>query len=145
MTLCSFTFEQYIEKVLSFHGFAAFGVIVDGFTIDFAYRSPPQHVVFDALCETAKRLPDAIHQVTPCTVGNSWFTIINKNRYALVLHDKVTGRGIRVFVDEADVDRWPMIRNRCFKMTSKEGQDEQNLLREIRDAGLQSVASGRSW
>jgi formylmethanofuran dehydrogenase subunit E len=135
MTICSYGFEDYVEKVRSFHGFPAPGVIIGGFMVDLARKSLPPHGLFDALCETPKCLPDAIQLLTPCSVGNGWLTIVNTGRYALILYDKTTGQGVRVFVDAAKVDRWPEIRNWYFKLTPKEGQNEQNLLGEIRDAG----------
>jgi hypothetical protein len=36
MTICSYAFEDYVEKVRSFHGFAAPGVIIGGFMVDLA-------------------------------------------------------------------------------------------------------------
>lgn len=135
MMVCSYSIEEYIEKVRAFHGFTAPGVIIGGFMVDLAYRSLPQEGLFDALCETPKCLPDAVQLLTPCTIGNGWLTIVNTGRYALILFDKTTGQGVRVYVDVARVDRWPEIKAWYFKTTSKGEQNEQNLLREIKGAG----------
>ena len=79
----SYTFEEFMEKVRAFHGFNAPGLAIGGFMVDLAYRHLPKEGLFDALCETPKCLPDAIQLLTPCTVGNSWLTVINLGRYAL--------------------------------------------------------------
>ncbi len=131
----SHTFEEYVERVLTFHHYAAPGVIIGGFMIDLAYRHLPEEGFFDALCETPKCLPDAVQLLTPCTAGNGWLTVVNVGRYALTLYDKKTGVGIRVFVDATKVGSWPEIKNWYFKLKGKEAQDELLLMKEIKEAG----------
>ena len=99
MNIRSYTFEQYVERVRDFHGFAAPGVLIGGFMVELAYQHLPEEGLFDAISETAKCLPDAIQLLTPCTVGNGWLTVINMGRYAMTLYNKYTGEGVRVFVD----------------------------------------------
>src|SRR4030042_1863444 len=70
MNILSYTFEEYFERVQSFHGFAAPGVVIGGFMVDLAYQHLPEDRLFDAICETAKCLPDAIQLLTSCTVAN---------------------------------------------------------------------------
>jgi formylmethanofuran dehydrogenase subunit E len=133
--ICSYTFDEYMERVKAFHGFAAPGVLIGGFMVDLAYRHLPEGHLYDALCETPKCLPDAIQLLTPCTIGNGWLTVVNVGRYAMTLYDKSTGEGVRVFVDAAKMDRWTEIRNWYFKLKPKAEQDDLELLREIREAG----------
>jgi formylmethanofuran dehydrogenase subunit E len=135
MKIRTYTFEEFAGRVKAFHGFAAPGVLIGGFMVDLAYRHLPKEGLFDALCETPKCLPDAIQLLTPCTVGNSWLTVINLGRYALALYDKRTGHGVRVFVDPAKVDSWPEIKNWFFKLQPKKEQDEVLLVEQIREAG----------
>jgi formylmethanofuran dehydrogenase subunit E len=134
-TIRSFIFDDFVERVRGFHGFAAVGVIIGGFMVDLAYRHLPSEGLFDALCETPKCLPDAIQLLTPCTIGNGWLTVTNVGRYALTLYDKETGEGVRVFVDPARVDVWPEIKNWFFKLKPKKEQDNELLMRQVRDAG----------
>ena len=124
-----------MEKVRAFHGFNAPGLAIGGFMVDLAYRHLPKEGLFDALCETPKCLPDAIQLLTPCTVGNSWLTVINLGRYALTMYDKTTGEGIRVSLDPAKIEAWPEIKTWFFKLKPKREQDDELLLSEIREAG----------
>ena len=131
----SYTFEDYIERVTSFHGYAAPGVIIGGFMVDLAYSHLPQDGLFDALCETSKCLPDAIQLLTPCTTGNGWLTVVNVGRFALSLYDKKTGEGIRVFVDPEKINEWPEVKTWFFKLKPKKEQDYSRLIKEISEAG----------
>jgi len=135
MGICSYSFEEFVEKVRAFHGFEAPGVIIGGYMVDLAYRYLPPNGAYDALCETPKCLPDAIQLLTPCSIGNGWLVVINTGRYALILYDKVTGEGVRVFVDTAKVDGWPEIRDWYFRTKPKKEKKIEDLLHEIREAG----------
>ncbi len=134
MTICSYSFEEYVERVRSFHSFAAPGVVIGGFMVDLAYRCLPAEVLTDALCETAKCLPDAIQILTPCTAGNGWLKVVNLGRYALTLYDKTSGEGVRVSIDPTGVEEWPEIRDWFFKFKSKEEQDRDALMAQIEKA-----------
>ncbi len=131
----SYTFEEYVERITAFHGYAAPGVIIGGFMVDLAYQHLPKEGLFDALCETSKCLPDAVQLLTPCTAGNGWLTVINLGRYALTMYDKTTGRGVRVFVDALKIKEWPVIRDWYFKLVKKADQDDRLLRDEIARAG----------
>ncbi|MDR2018422.1 MAG: formylmethanofuran dehydrogenase subunit E family protein [Syntrophobacterales bacterium] len=134
MTICSYSFEEYVERVRSFHGHPAPGVIIGGFMVDLACRHLPGGVMTDALCETAKCLPDAIQILTPCTIGNGWLKVVNLGRYAVTLYDKDTGEGVRVAVDPIPLEGWPEIRDWFFKFESKNGEDLGILMAEIEEA-----------
>ena len=41
MNIRNYTFEEFVERVKEFHGYAAPGVIIGGFMVDLAYRSLP--------------------------------------------------------------------------------------------------------
>ena len=131
----SYTFQELVDLVASFHGYAAPGVIIGGFMVDFAYRHLPEEGLFDALCETPKCLPDAIQLLTPCTLGNGWLTVVNTGRFALTLYDKETGNGVRAFVDPVRLNGWSEIRTWFFKLKTKKEQNSTLLIAEIREAG----------
>jgi formylmethanofuran dehydrogenase subunit E len=135
MKIRSYTFEEYSERVRAFHTFAAPGVLIGGFMVELAYQHLPKEGLFDAIAETPKCLPDAIQLLTPCTVGNGWLNVINLGRYALTLYDKQTGEGIRVFLDPAKIEAWSEIKSWFFKLKPKKEQDDQLLIRQIREAG----------
>lgn len=131
----TYSFEEYADRVRSFHGYEAVGVIIGGFMVDLACRHFPEGMIYDAISETPKCLPDAIQLLTPCTTGNGWLTVVNLGRYALTFYDKVTGEGVRVFVDPARLDSWPEIKSWFFKLKPKKEQDELLLMKQVRDAG----------
>jgi len=131
----SYSYEKYVEIVERFHGYAAPGVIIGGFMVDLAYRSLSEEGLFDVVCETPKCLPDAVQLLTPCTIGNSWLTVVNVGRFALTVYDKRTGVGVRVFVDTRKLNKWPEIKAWFLKLKPKGEQDEKRLTEEIREAG----------
>jgi formylmethanofuran dehydrogenase subunit E len=131
----SYTFEEYIELVRSFHGYAAPGVVIGGFMVELAYQHLPKEGLFDAICETDKCLPDAVQLLTPCTIGNGWLRVMNIGRFALILYDKHSGKGIRVFLDPLKLDAWSEIKSWFFQQKAKEEQDSQLLMEQIKEAG----------
>jgi formylmethanofuran dehydrogenase subunit E len=135
MNIRSYTFEDYLERVRSFHGFVAPGVVIGGFMVDLAYQHLPGGRLFNALSETARCLPDAIQLLTSCTVGNGHLRVLNVGRYAMALYDKDRGEGIRVFLDQDKLETWPEIKSWLFKMKPKKEQDYPVLMEQIKEAG----------
>ena len=130
-----FPFEEYIKEAETFHGFAAPGLLVGGFMVNKAIRHFPAGVLYEALCETSKCLPDAIQLLTPCTIGNGRLRIISLGRFALTLFNKDTGVGIRVFPDPAKLESWPELNAWYMKLKTKQEQDISLLISQIRQAG----------
>ena len=131
----SFTIEEYIQRVLSFHRYEAPGVIIGGFMVHRAREQMPEGVLFEAICETSKCLPDAVQLLTPCTTGNGRLRIIDSGRFALSLYDKYHGNGFRVFLDPGKLKDWPEINAWFFKLKPKQEQDQALLLDQIKEAG----------
>lgn len=146
MNICSYTFEEYIRLVESFHGHVAPGMVVGGVMVDLALKHLhlPKDGMLDAVCETPTCLPDAIQLLTPCTIGNGWLKIINVGRFAIVLYEKHGSEGIRVFLDSGKIEEWTAIKSWLFKLKPKKEQDFQLLIDQIREAessiyGIQRV------
>lgn len=135
ITVCGMQLQDYIQKIEAFHGYAAPGMLLGGFMVDLALSQLAQGVLFDALCETPKCLPDAIQLLTPCTVGNGWLRILNLGRFALSLYDKKGGEGMRVFVDPTRLGPWPLIRDWFLKIGPKENRDLGELVDLLCDVG----------
>jgi formylmethanofuran dehydrogenase subunit E len=134
MNICNYTFDEYVELVRNFHGFAAPGVLIGGFMVDLAYRHLSEEGLFDALCETPKCLPDAIQLLTACTIGNGWLTVHNTGRYAMALYDKRSGEGIRVYIDALKLNKWPEIQGWFLKLKPKAAQNIELLMTQIKAA-----------
>ncbi len=135
MNIRQYTFKEYVERVRSFHGFAAPGVVIGGFMVDRAYQHLPEEGLIDAICETPKCLPDAIQLLTPCTIGNGWLRVINLGRFALALYDKSKGEGIRVSLDLVELKAWPEIKNWFFKLQPKKQQNYPLLMDQVKEVG----------
>jgi formylmethanofuran dehydrogenase subunit E len=130
-----FPFEEYIKEAETFHGFAAPGLLVGGFMVNKAIQHSPAGVLYEALCETSKCLPDAIQLLTPCTIGNGRLRIVSLGRFALSLFNKDTGSGVRVFPDPIKLDPWLELKAWYMKLKTKHEQDLNLLISQIKQAG----------
>lgn len=139
--LGAYTREEFINRVVAFHGFAAPGVIIGGIMVDLAIQQMPRSVLYDAICETPFCLPDAVQLLTPCTTGNGWLKVINLGRFAVTLYDKHTGKGIRVYLDPGKVQDWDEIQAWFLKLKPKTSQDAGRLQGQIWEAGPGICAS----
>lgn len=135
MNTTNFDFHSFCRKVKSFHGYTAPGVLLGGFMVNLARSAIPKKVLFNAICESASCLPDAIQLLTPCTIGNGWLTVFDYGRYALTLYDKKTGNGFRVCLSPERVREQSEIAAWFFKLKSKQEQNENLLLRQIKEGG----------
>ncbi len=135
MNIGPYSFDEYVHLVKSFHGHVAPGMIIGGIMVDTALNNTPAGDFFDALCETASCLPDAVQLLTPCTVGNGWLRIVNVGRYAVTFYEKYGGEGVRVYLDSSKLDSWPVIKEWFFKLKPKKEQDSKALFEQIHNAG----------
>ncbi len=131
-----YLFSEFMDRVKDFHGFSAPGVVLGGMMVDSAVKILPPGVLFNALCETEKCLPDAIQLLTPCSIGNGWLKVRNLGRFALALYDKDTGKGIRAVLNPERMEEWPEIKNWYYKLKTKEESDHDLLLDSIREGGF---------
>jgi len=131
----SYSFDEYVRLAESFHGYAAPGIILGGFMVDFALKNLPDGELFDVICETSACLPDAVQILTPCTLGNGWLRVLDYTRYALTVYEKQGGEGVRIAVDSSAVRAWPEFRSWFFKLKPKKDQDTKKLMAEIKEAG----------
>ncbi len=130
-----YTFNEFMELSRSFHCYAAPGLIIGGKMVEMALQKLPDDILFDAISETAHCLPDAIQLLTLCTTGNGWMKIVNLDRFALILYDKITGEGVRVFVNSVSLNTWPEIKSWFYKLKPKPEQDTLLLREQICTAG----------
>jgi len=135
MNICTYSYEEYLHLVKSFHGNLAPGLIIGGFIVDLAMKNLPEGEFFDAVCETPVCLPDAVQILTPCTIGNGWLSIVNFGRFAVTLYEKYTGKGVRVYLDTKKLEAWPEVCDWYLKKKKKNEQDSDLLLAQIKEAG----------
>jgi formylmethanofuran dehydrogenase subunit E len=130
-----YTYKEFVERVKSFHGYAAPGAVIGGIMVDMAMERIPRGILFDVICETSSCLPDSVQLLTPCTVGNGWLRVINLGRHAISLYNKYTGEGVRVYLDASKLKDWSEIEAWFMKLKDKHEQDEELLREQIRLAG----------
>jgi formylmethanofuran dehydrogenase subunit E len=135
MKVAAYTFDEYLQKVRSFHGNASPGVVLGGVMVALAQSKLPPDGLYDAICETDCCLPDAVQMLTPCTTGNGWLRILNTGRFSVTLYDKHTGAGVRVFVDADKIKKTAEINKWFFGLVPKKQQDKEKLLMEIEQFG----------
>jgi formylmethanofuran dehydrogenase subunit E len=135
MNIGTYSFDEYLQIVKSFHGNIAPGLVIGGFMVDLALSRLPAGVLFDAICETRNCLPDAVQLLTPCTIGNGWLKVVNLGRFAVTLYDKYTGDGVRVWLDPAKTADWLEVNTWYLKLKGKPEQDKELLLAQIKEAG----------
>jgi formylmethanofuran dehydrogenase subunit E len=135
MNICTYSYEEYLHLVKSFHGTLAPGLLIGGFMVDLAMKNLPEGEFFDAICETPVCLPDAVQILTPCTIGNGWLSVVPYGKFAVTLYEKYTGHGVRVYLDTEKLNHWPEIRDWYLKKKKKSEQDPDVLLAQIKEAG----------
>jgi formylmethanofuran dehydrogenase subunit E len=135
MNIGPYTFQEFKDKAAAFHGYPAPGLLIGGYMVEMAKAALPAGILFEAVVESKKCLPDAVQLLTLCSTGNNWMKIVNLGRYAVSLFDKYTGEGVRVSVDLEKLEAWPNIRGWFLKLTPKKEQDTEALFREIEEAG----------
>ena len=135
MKIGTYSYEEYVQLVTSFHGSLAPGLLIGGFIVDLALKSLPEGEFFDAICETPVCLPDAVQLLTPCTVGNGWVKILEFGRFAVTLYEKQGGEGVRVYLDSEKLKNWPEVYSWFFKLKTKKEQDYDLLISQIKESG----------
>lgn len=135
MSIGTYSYEEYVHIVTSFHGSAAPGLMMGGFMVDLALKNLPEGEFFDSICETQVCLPDAVQLLTPCTVGNGWLKVFDFGKFALTLYDKKSGNGVRVYLDMEKLKKWPEVNSWFLKLKTKKEQDHDLLMKQIKDAG----------
>jgi formylmethanofuran dehydrogenase subunit E len=135
MKIGSYSYDEYVNLVKSFHGYLAPGLVIGGFMVDLALKNLPPGEIFDAICETPVCLPDAVQLLTTCTMGNGWLKVFDFGRFALAMYEISSGDGVRVFLDAAKLDAWPEIKGWLFKLKPKKEQNYDLLLEQIKEAG----------
>jgi formylmethanofuran dehydrogenase subunit E len=126
------TFDEFTEAVTRFHGYPAPGVLLGYHMLEAAKRHLPENILYDAICETSWCLPDAVQMLTPCTVGNGWLHILYFGLYAVSLFDKLTGRGVRAYLDTQKLSQWEDVADWYLKRKPKHEQRSDRVGEQIR-------------
>ncbi|MBI4767987.1 MAG: formylmethanofuran dehydrogenase subunit E family protein [Deltaproteobacteria bacterium] len=134
-TVCKKSVEEFIGIIEKFHGWAAPGVVIGGFMVDWAQELLGQGIEADAIVETRHCLPDAVQLFTPCTCGNGWMKILDWDKFALSLYDKKNLTGYRVWMDLEKLSAFPNIYNWYMRLVEKKDLPLSVLNQDILSAG----------
>ncbi|MEW6719933.1 MAG: FmdE family protein [Thermodesulfobacteriota bacterium] len=139
MKIGGWSYEEFAERVKNFHGHASPGVILGGIMVQEALGRLPEGTVFNAICETRFRLPDAVQMLTPCTAGNGRLRVLDFGRFALCLFDRTGGEGIRVFLDPRKAASRNNVMKWYFEEAQEQEREDESLLAVIREAGTRLI------
>lgn len=112
------------------------------YMVDYAYElmdslyPDRDSYTLNALSETRVCLIDSIQVMTGCTVGNKYLRLdaLDIGRYALILYNRDTGIGYRVYMDinKIDKDKYPQLyaffnKSRDYKSASRKKLSEETI------------------
>ena len=140
MKIGKYEADEYFRLAKDFHGFAMPGLIVGGFMVDLALKNLPEGEFFDVICETNQCLADAVQLLTPCTMGNGWLKEASTSRFAIIIYNKYTGDGTRVFIDQKKLDKWKEIKVWYLKEKDKKEQDTEKIIEQLLEAGSEYMS-----
>jgi len=106
--------QGQIQQLSSFHTYAAPGILIGAFMVDYALEllgiSPDEKLY--GVCETPKCLPDALQVIAHCTTGNNRLRVVPIGKFAVTLNgpsDKETAEAVRVYVDLNKMKKYPTL------------------------------------
>jgi formylmethanofuran dehydrogenase subunit E len=106
--------QDQIQQLAAFHTYAAPGVLIGAFMVDYALellKADPDQKLY-GVCETPKCLPDALQVIAHCTTGNNRLRVIPIGKFAVTLNgptDTETTEAVRVYVDLKKLKKYPVI------------------------------------
>ncbi len=131
MMVCERSLDAFLHDIERFHGFAAPGLVLGGFMVDWARELVGPDVESDAIVETCHCLPDSVQIFTPCTIGNGWLKVLDWDKFALTLYDKRKLTGYRVWFDLKKASLFPKIFGWYMRTIPKKDLPLEVLLEEI--------------
>lgn len=106
--------QDQIQQLSGFHTYAAPGVLIGAFMVDYALElthANPEEKLY-GVCETPKCLPDALQVIAHCTTGNNRLRVIPIGKFAITLNgpsDKENTEAVRVYVDLNKMKKFPVL------------------------------------
>ena len=140
MKIGKYEADEFLRIAKQFHGYDMPGLIVGGFMVDLALRSFPEGKFFNVICETSQCLADAVQLLTPCTMGNGWLKEGFTSRFAIIIYDRSTGDGLRVFIDPRKLDKWKEIKVWYLKEKDKKEHDTRRIFEQLLEAGSEYMS-----
>ena len=139
---CGKSLAECIRTIEAFHGWKAPGIILGLVMVDWARELIGSRTEADAIVETRHCLPDAIQLFTPCTVGNGWMKILDWDKFALTLYDRMNRNGYRVSFELDKARAFPDLYNWFMRLVPK-NEVPMEILAEIILSADRAVLSAR--
>jgi len=116
-----------IEKTAEFHGDSPPGIPIGVYMADYAMELLGSCEKLKAIVETTRCLPDTVQIMTHCAFGSPRFKQIDYSKYAFTLYDRVTSKGVRVYLDAKKLDRkkYPVLSAWFLRDKSPMGKDDK--------------------
>lgn len=140
-TICGRTVENFFRELIRFHGFAAPGLVLGGFLVDWALELIGTDVEADAIVETTHCLPDVVQVFTPCTLGNGWMKVLDWDKFAVSLYDRRKLTGYRVWLDLDKLRSLPDLYNWYMRLVPKKDLPLDVLHGAILNAGRRPLSA----
>lgn len=130
-----FETEEFLAKAEEFHGHISPGVVAGGFMVDAALRALEPTEYLNAVAESVVCLPDAVQLLTGCTLGNGFFQVLDWGKFAVTLYDRMTLKGVRVWLDPAKAAAFPLVAGWYIRRPQAPKLDKEVVIREILSCG----------
>lgn len=72
MDIGSDTFHEFKVPAFSFRRFPAQGLLTGGCMVEMVEPALPQGILYEAVVQNLKCLPDVLQLLIPCSAGNNW-------------------------------------------------------------------------
>jgi formylmethanofuran dehydrogenase subunit E len=107
--------KGYFNRCTEFHTYPAPGLLIGVFMVDYAVEllgAVPGEKLY-AVSETNKCAPDPLQVILQCTYGNHRLRVVPIGKFAITVNRPSASpdtEGVRVFIDPAKLDRYPVIK-----------------------------------
>jgi len=132
--------QEYFRRCIDFHGYAAPGMLIGVFMVDYALEvlgKAPTDKIF-VTSETHKCLPDPPQVIMHATAGNHRLRILPIGKFALSMTpftSEENARGIRIYLDREKLGRYPAAALWYDNSPGFKGSMKRQVIDEILAAG----------
>lgn len=136
-----------LEESYALHGNKSPGTTIGVIMADYALDLYSKHVggderIMKAAVETKKCIADSVQTVTGCTAGGG-LTVMDYGKYALTLYNKITGEGVRVFLDPKKIKEYQNLNDWFLRKKSKSELSKEVVIEDMLRAGRRVLSYER--
>jgi len=139
--ICGMSPEEYLLKVVEFHGHVSPGTTMGGFLVGAAWDILGDVPYLNVVVETVVCLPDAVQLITPCTLGNGFLQVLDWGKFAVTLYDRESLQGARAWVDVSHIEDYPLVAGWFLRKPEAGDVEKDVVVAEILGGGFNLVAA----